>query len=138
MTFANGRFYVGGTFVSCATNATTDVGCAPLCCPFDYHASGSGPDSPYQAAFQQIRDMCVATNVALNIGWDFGSTCANDLIVCANNTIILNTGCVTGSGGAAGVIVPAGTTKFTIYVAGACNAPSGSTDIWSVDIFCAP
>lgn len=136
LTFQSNDIYSGGSFTSCTDRPSTSVGSSDnICCPIAWAATGSGPDSPYQAVWRKTQNVCIQNTITLHVVWDFYAVNANSLDICTGSTFAFSTFCVTGSG-SANVTIPAGTTNITYYLVGSCNGPIGGGDLWSVTTTC--
>jgi hypothetical protein len=128
---------------ACARTGGTDVPTPNVCsCPWDMSESGGpGPDTPYFIMFRyyDFAPLTVAKN--LTAVWDaFGGNGNGFVVRCWDGvtlpcSILVNTGCTTGSGSTT-VSVPVGTYRILVEVSGGCNAPSGFGDLWSITLSC--
>lgn len=106
-------------------------------CPLEleYTNSGGGPDSSYIAFNVTISDLTIEQDTVIDIWFDFWGVLANELVIYADEVAMYDSTCVIGSD-SAHVTIPAGTTSVRYYLQGSCNAPQGTTDLWSVIIQC--
>lgn len=126
--FLNGTFDVGGCAGASPTGQTP-------CCPWYQGRYGTGPSSPYTALDLNLTNICVTTNVTLNITRNFYTACANRLRLSTQYGTFYDSGCITGTGTATATL-PAGAIYLRYLVDGACSGSCG-TDEWDILISCA-
>lgn len=112
------------------------VGCSTFCiCPAAATSTGVHEAVGVYVCYNRVvKHLCTPSAYVLSVVYDGFNLRGNDVTIWANDVVIFNSGCVTGSHSTT-VTVPAGTIKLEYQMDGACNMPG--EDGWSLIIDCA-